>query len=48
MDDDVPHSMDFRDTVCEIARLLAVFLGAVVLAHLGFLIATWFRAHGHG
>ena len=48
MRDDKPNSMDFRETAWEIARLLAVFLGAVVLAHLGFLIAMWFRARGHG
>jgi len=48
MDDDIPDSMDFKDTMGEVARLLAVFLGAAVLAHLGFLIATWFRACGHG
>jgi hypothetical protein len=45
---DVPRSMNFKDTAREIARLLAVFLGAVLLAHLSFLIATWFRPQGHG
>jgi hypothetical protein len=45
---DIPHSMDFKGTMRELAALLAVFLGVAVLAHLGFLIATWFRAHGHG
>ena len=48
MPDDERKAMDFRDTVREIAWLLVVFLGPVVLAHLGFLIATWFRGHGHG
>jgi hypothetical protein len=47
-DNERPTSMDFQDTVREIARLLTVLLGAIVLAHLGFLIVTWFRAHGHG
>ncbi|GEM_PF-6624574 len=43
---DAPRSMEFKATVREIVRLLAIYLGAVLLAHLGFVIATWLRARG--